>query len=87
MITNKKGIEQHDNCTMVIIDRYHKDKRKLIPGLYCENHGCLIQWLKPNDAKRLKSIGVDYLGATLEEKQKVKDLKSTFWIRQKELGL
>jgi hypothetical protein len=72
ILTNKSGIEQHNNCTMVIIDRYHKGKAKLIPGLYCENHACLIKWLTPSHAKELKQFGVEYLGTIPGEAQKAK---------------
>ena len=70
-ITNKNGIEKHDNCNMVIIPRYHKGKPRLIPGLYCETHGCLIQWLTNYDYKELVKMGVEDLGPIAGEKEKL----------------
>ena len=72
ILTNKSGIEKHNDCNMVIIDRYHKGRPRLIPGLYCENHACLIKWLKPEHAKELEEIGVQHLGTIPGEPEKLK---------------
>jgi hypothetical protein len=82
-ITEKQGIEKHDDCTMVIIPRYHKNRPKLVPGLYCENHGCLIQWLTTHDYKELKKMGVEDLGpikGEAEQAQKNRYLERGNWI-------
>lgn len=79
-LTKKQGIEQHENCTMVIIPRYHKGKPKLIPGLYCEDHGCLIQWLDHKTKDALVQIGVEDLGPIKEEMALISKKKSQeFW--------
>lgn len=74
-ITNKNGIETHDNCNMVIIPRFHKNRLTLIPGLYCQNHGCLIQWLTQEDYKQLVKIGVEDLGPIAVELEQLSKLK------------
>lgn len=74
-ITNKQGIEIHNDCTMVIIPRLHKGKHRLIPGLYCQDHGCLIQWLTPSDYKKLVKLGVEDLGPIPSELEQVKQQK------------
>jgi hypothetical protein len=54
-------LNNHHNCSVVILPRYHKNKPQLVPGLYCETHAKLIKWLSPQHAEELKSLGVEQL--------------------------
>jgi hypothetical protein len=54
-------LNNHHNCSVVILPRYHKNKPNLIPGLYCENHAKLIKWLSPQQARELEQMGVEQL--------------------------
>ena len=72
-ITNKKGIEKHTHCNMVIIPRFHRGYDYLRLGLYCEHHKELIQWLNHNDYLELLKIGVEELEPTLKDIQSLRD--------------
>lgn len=54
----KKKIN-HDNCPVVIVNRYFKGRPDLVPGLYCEPHAKLIKWLSETDAQELEQIGIE----------------------------
>jgi hypothetical protein len=87
-ITNKKGIEKHTHCNMIILLRYHKGYDYLRPGLYCEDHKELIQWLNNDDYMALLKMGVEELQPTPEDIQSLKDYCKTIkWINaEDELG-
>ena len=54
-------LNNHHDCSVVILPRYHKNKPQLVPGLYCETHAKLIKWLSPEHARELEQIGVERL--------------------------
>lgn len=64
-------LNNHHNCNVVILPRYHKNKPSLIPGLYCETHAKLIKWLSHEHAQELKSLGVEELEPMKSDKIKV----------------
>ena len=72
-ITNKKGIEKHTHCNMVIIPRFHRGYDYLRLGLYCEHHKELIQWLNHTDYLELLKIGVEELEPTSNDIQSLRD--------------
>lgn len=80
MLTHKLNIDQHENCNMVIIHRFFKNGI-VRPGLYCENHGCLIQWLTDKKYDLIKKTGIEDLGMTQDDQdqyqryQKLQQLK------------
>lgn len=84
-ITQKQGIEKHDNCTMVIIPRYHKNKSYLVPGLYCQTHGCLIQWLTQEDHIKLVKMGVEDLGPIASDVEQFKKTVNPTWAQRRGL--
>lgn len=63
-------LNNHHDCSVVILPRYHKNKPQLVPGLYCETHAKLIKWLSPAHAEELKSLGVEELEPIKSDKIK-----------------
>jgi hypothetical protein len=64
-------LNRHNNCSVVIIPRYHKNRPQLVPGLYCENHGKLIKWIRNEQINELKELGVEVLEPIKIDKLKV----------------
>lgn len=64
-------LNNHHNCEVVILPRYHKNRSKLVPGLYCQKHSKLIKWLSPESAEELKQLGVEQLEPIKLDKIKV----------------
>lgn len=54
-------LNRHNNCEVVIIPRFHKNRPRLIHGLYCSNHCKLIKWLSPAESDTLVASGVEKL--------------------------
>jgi hypothetical protein len=54
-------LNSHHDCSVVIIPRYHKNRPRLIDGLYCECHAKLIKWLTTEQTKELTAMGVERL--------------------------
>ena len=69
-------LNKHNSHSVVILPRFHKNKERLIPGLYCEECACLIKWLKPAHAKQLIQMGVPKLEPIQSDRISLKRLKS-----------
>ena len=54
-------LNSHNDCQVVIIPRYHKNRPRLVPGLYCQCHAKLIKWLNPEQQQELTALGVELL--------------------------
>jgi hypothetical protein len=66
---SEKINSKHNDCEVVIINRLIKNQLHPKPGLYCENHGCLIKWVNYKEAESLKQLGVTDLGMVPEEQK------------------
>lgn len=76
----------HNDHTVVILWRLHKNKLDPVPGLYCKDCSKLIKWLHLDEAEDLIQSGVEILDMIPEEyaiwqrrvelKKKVKNLKA-----------
>lgn len=64
-------LDRHHKCGVVIIPRFHKNRPRLIDGLYCETHGKLIKWLNPKESEVLVESGVEKLEAIKEDRFKL----------------
>lgn len=87
----KDVFDQHHDCEVVIIPRFHKGKSKLIPGLYCCQHAKLIKWLSPRQSHECQQLGVEVLPAVKEDKIKLLQQNVRFrsrpWLSKEELGI
>ncbi len=75
-ITTNIHWKTHCDCEKAIIPRYHKGKFNLIPGLYCANHGKLIQWLNDEQYEEAIDLGILDIGPMNDDEAKV--LKEQF---------
>jgi hypothetical protein len=57
----------HNEHTVVILWRLHKNKLDPVPGLYCEDCAKLIKWLSLTEAEDLIDSGVEVLDMIPEE--------------------
>ena len=68
----KDILDRHNDHTVVIIPRFYKNRPKLVPGLYCEDCGKLIKWLKDPLAEELvNDYGVERLSPIKQDKLKL----------------
>lgn len=68
----KDILDRHNDHTVVIIPRFYKNRPKLVPGLYCEDCGKLIKWLKDPLAEELvNDYGVERLSPIKEDRIKL----------------
>jgi hypothetical protein len=65
-------LDRHSSCEVVIIPRFHKNRPRLIHGLYCANHCKLIKWLNPEESDVLVDSGVEKLEPVALDKMKLK---------------
>lgn len=61
-------LDRHHLCEVVILPRFHRNRPRLIPGLYCLNHGCLIKWLSQQHSDELRQSGVEYVEPLARER-------------------
>ena len=60
-------LNKHNDHTVVILWRLHKNKLDPVPGLYCQDCAKLIKWLSLNEAEDLIKAGVEVLDMIAEE--------------------
>ena len=60
-------LNKHNDHTVVILWRLHKNKLDPVPGLYCQDCAKLIKWLSLNEAEDLIKAGVEVLDMIPEE--------------------
>jgi hypothetical protein len=60
-------LNNHNDHTVVILWRLHKNKLDPIPGLYCQDCSKLIKWLSLDEAEDLITYGVEVLDMIPEE--------------------
>jgi hypothetical protein len=61
-------LNRHNDCKVVILPRFHKNRNRLIDGLYCECHCKLIKWLTPELSKELQASGVELIAPIKQDK-------------------
>ena len=61
-------LNNHNDHTVVILWRLHKNKLDPIPGLYCQDCSKLIKWLSLDEAEDLIAYGVEVLDMIPEER-------------------
>lgn len=60
-------LDRHNEHTVVILWRLHKNKLDPVPGLYCNDCSKLIKWLTLDEAEDLIKSGVEILDMIPEE--------------------
>jgi hypothetical protein len=60
-------LNNHNDHTVVILWRLHKNKLDPVPGLYCQDCSKLIKWLSLDEAEDLITYGVEVLDMIPEE--------------------
>jgi hypothetical protein len=60
-------LNRHNDHTVVILWRLHKNKLDPVPGLYCQDCAKLIKWLNLDEAEDLIQSGVEVLDMIPEE--------------------
>jgi hypothetical protein len=60
-------LNNHNDHTVVILWRLHKNKLDPVPGLYCQDCAKLIKWLSLDEAEELIQIGVEVLEMMKDE--------------------
>lgn len=71
-------LNNHNDHTVVILWRLHKNKLDPVPGLYCQDCAKLIKWLSLDEAEDLIKAGVEVLSMIPEEE--------TIWRRRLRLS-
>lgn len=67
----KDILDRHHDCNVVILPRFHKNRNRLIDGLYCEHHCKLIKWLSPENSQELQELGVERIDPIKQDKIKL----------------